>query len=131
MGDFGKGAAAVLVAVILALVLEKQQKDLAVLLTLAVCAMMGARVVSCLEPVVDFLYELEAAGNIQSSFLGILLKAAGIGVTAELAGQICADAGKASMGKALQMLGSAAILSASMPVFRAVLAMVQQILGGL
>lgn len=131
MEDFGKGTAAVLLAVILALVLDKQQKDISALLTMAVCAITGAMVISNLEPVVDFLYDLEAAGDIQSSFLGILLKAAGIGLTAELVGQICADAGKASVGKALQLLGSAAILSLSLPVFRAMLGMIQQILGGL
>lgn len=131
MGEFGKGAAAVLLAVILALVLDKQQKDLGALLTIAVCTMTGLVMVSYLWPVVDFLFELEKAGNIQGGFLGTLLKAVGVGLTAELAGQICADAGKASMGKALQMLGSAAILSISMPVFRAMLSMIQQILGGL
>lgn len=131
MGAFGKGAAAVLLAVILTLVLDEQQKDLGAILTMAVCAMVGMVTVSYLRPVVDFLYELEKAGNIQGSFLGTLLKAVGVGLTAELAGQICADAGKASMGKALQLLGSAAILSLSMPVFRAMLAMTQQVLGGL
>lgn len=131
MGDFGKEAAAVLLAVILALVVDKQQKDLGTLLTMAVCTMTGMLLVSYLEPVVQFLYELEAAGNIQGGFLGILLKAVGVGLTAELAGQICADAGKTSMGKSLQLLGSAAILSLSVPVFRMMLTMIQQILGGL
>ncbi|MDO5399791.1 MAG: stage III sporulation AC/AD family protein [Eubacteriales bacterium] len=131
MEDFWKGTAAVLLAVILALVLDRQQKDLSALLTTAVCALVGAILVSYLEPVVDLLYELEAAGDVRDNFLGSLLKAAGIGLTAELAGQICADAGKASLGKALQMLGSAAILSLSVPVFRSMFAMIQQILGGL
>lgn len=131
MEDFWKGTAAVLLAVILALVLDKQQKDLSVLLTTAVCTMAGMILISYLEPVVDLLYELEAAGDVQGNFLGVLLKAVGIGLTAELAGQICTDAGKASMGRALQMLASAAILSLSVPVLRTMFTMIQQILGAI
>lgn len=55
----------------------------------------------------------------------------GVGVSTELIACICNDAGKASLGKSLQMLGTAVILSLSLPMIRALLTMVRQILGGL
>ena len=131
MGLFWKAAGAVLIAVVLGLSLGKQEKDFAVLLTLAVCCMVMAIAVSYLEPVLDFLRELEALGDLQGDMLGVLLKAVGIGRGAEIAGMVCTDAGNGSLGKQLQMLGSAAILYLSIPIFSALLSLIQEILGEL
>lgn len=121
--------AAVLLAAVLGLTLDRQNKDVSVLLTLAACSMVGVMALSYLRPVLDFLGELESAAGHQENFLGVLLRAAGVGIAAELAGMICTDAGKGSLGKALQMLGSAVILQQSVPVLRALLTMIRQILG--
>lgn len=131
MGYFWKAAAAVLVAVVLGLALDRQGKDFSVLLTMAVCAMVAGAAFLYLEPVLDFLWELEALSELQDGMLGILLKALGIGLVAELGAMICSDGGNASLGKQLQMLGSSVILYLSLPVFRSLLALVQDILGEL
>lgn len=127
MALFWKAAAAVLLAVILGLALDRQ-KDFTVLLTMAVCCMAAMIALSYLEPVLDFLRELEALGDLQGDVLGILLKAVGIGLVSEIAGMVCSDAGNGSLGKTLQMLGSAAILYLSLPVFSALLELVREIL---
>lgn len=129
MDAFGKAAAAVLIAVILALMLDGHAKDFSVILTIAVCAAVGAMAAANLEPVFELLRELESVGGMQGDMLGILLKAVGIGIAGELIGTICADAGKGSLGKSLQLFGSAAILSLSVPMFRALLGAIRQILG--
>ena len=131
MEMFWKAAAAVLIAVVLGLALGKQEKDISVLLTMAVCCMGATIAISYLEPVLDFLRELEALGDLQGDMLGILLKAVGIGLVAEIAGMVCTDAGNGSLGKTLQMLGSAAILYLSLPIFSALLKLIQDILGEL
>ena len=131
MEIFWKAAAAVLIAVVLGLALGKQEKDISVLLTMAVCCMAAVITISYLEPVLDFLRELEAMGDLQGDMLGILLKAVGIGLVAEIAGMVCTDAGNGSLGKTLQMLGSAAILYLSIPIFNALLKLIQDILGEL
>lgn len=131
MDMFWKAAAAVLLALVLSLSLGKQEKDISVLLTLAVCCMVAMTAISYLEPVLDFLRELEALGDLQEDMLGILLKAVGIGLVAEIAGMVCSDAGNGSLGKQLQMLGSAAILYLSIPIFNALLTLIQEILGEL
>lgn len=131
MGYFWKATAAVLVALVLGLALEKQGKDFSVLLTMAACCMAALTAFTYLEPVLDFLWELEAMADLQGDMLGILLKAVGIGLVAELAAVVCADGGNASLGKQLQMLGSAVILYLSLPVFRSLLSLIQDILGEL
>lgn len=129
MALFWKAAAAVLIAVVLELTLGKREKDFGLLLSIAVCCMVGIIAFSYLEPVLDLLRELEALGDLQGDLLGILLKALGIGLVAEVAGMVCSDAGNASLGKTIQMLGGAVILYLSIPVFRSLLELIQRILG--
>lgn len=129
MGIFWKAAAAALITVVLGLALGKQEKDISAILTMAVCSMVTVAAFTYLEPVLDFLRELEAIGDLQADFLGILLKALGIGLVAEIAGMVCMDAGNGSLGKTVQMLGGAVILYLSLPVFRALLELIRQILG--
>ena len=126
-----KAAAAVLLAVILVPAVAKTEKDISVLLTMAVCCLVAAAAFSYLEPVLDLLWELKALGDLSGEMLGILMKAVGIGLVAEIAGMICADAGNGSLGKTLQILASAAILYLSIPLFQAFLTLVQEILGQL
>ena len=128
---FWKGTAAALVATVLALMLSRQEKDLALLLTMAGCTFVLMLVVSFLEPVVSFLKQLQDLGDLNSDMLVILLKAVGIGLVAEIAGLICTDGGNASLGKIVQLLGSAAILWQSVPVLQMLLDLIQRILGGL
>lgn len=127
MEGFWKAAAAVLIAVVLGLSLGRQ-KDISVVLTMAVCCVVCMTAFSYLEPVLDFLRELEALGDLQGDTLGILLKAVGIGLVSQIAGLVCTDAGNGSLGKAIQMLGSAVILYLSLPIFSALLELIREIL---
>ena len=131
MGTFFQAAAAVLVASVVGLCIARQGKEMTSLLTIAVCAMVMLAGVTFLKPVLDFLRELEELGNLNADMVQILFKVVGIGLVSEIAAMLCADAGYTSMGKALQMLGSAVILWLSIPVFQALLELIRQILGGI
>lgn len=127
MALFWKAAAGILIALLLGLSLKNQ--DTGLLLTLAVCVMAIGTALVYLEPVLDFLRELEAWSSFQSDILTILLKALGIGLTAELAAAVCSDAGNSSLCKAVQLLGNVTILYLSLPIFRMMLQLIHQILG--
>lgn len=131
MSEFWKAAAAVLITVILCLAIGKQERDVSALLTMVVSCMTAMIAISYLIPVLDFLRQLEITGNLQEGMLDILLKAIGITLIAELAGKVCADAGYGSLGKGLQMLGNAAVLYLSIPIYKALLNLIQDILGAL
>lgn len=129
MAMFWKAAAAALLSAVLGLALGKQEKDLGALLTMAVCCMITMICLQYLEPVLEFLRELEATANLQGDVLELLLKALGIGLAAEIAGMVCKDAGNASLGKTLETLGAAVILYLSIPLFQSLLELVREILG--
>ena len=119
-----------LIVVILCLTLGKQGKDLGLLLTMAGCCLVLLPAVRYLEPVMDFVRQLEDLGNLDGDLVGILLKAAGIGFLTEICNLVCSDGGNAALGKALQLLGSGVILWLSIPLFQALLDLLQKILGG-
>lgn len=126
---FLKAVAGVLVAVILILALDHLKKEFSVLLVIAVCCMIAGIASTFFAPILDLLRELNGIGQLQEDFLGILLKAAGVALVSEMTGMICTDAGNSSLGKTIQMLGNAVILYLSIPLFRNLLTLIQEILG--
>ncbi len=129
MTQFFQAVAAVLLAVILILVLQKQGKDTALLLALLVCCMIGVLAVSFLQPVMDFFRKLQALGALDETMLRTILKVVGIAMTGEIAGLICSDSGNSALAKMLQFLASAVILWLSLPLFTKLLELVEGILG--
>lgn len=127
---FLQACAGVLLAVILSLTMGSG-KGMATLLTLAVCSMVGLIAMEYLQPVIEFLNTLQNVGGLDSELLKLLLKAAGIGMTTELACLVCNDSGNASMGKAVQILGAAVILWLSLPLLTAFMELLRGILGEL
>lgn len=128
MDIFIKALAGVLITLVLYLVLTKQSKDISALLTVTVCCMITVAAVGYLEPVFDFFDKLETLGQLDSDMLGILLKAVGIGLLAEVTSLICSDAGNTALGKTLQILASSTILWLSVPLFTSLIELVEEIL---
>lgn len=128
---FMKAAGAALIASIVGLALNKQAKDMQILLVIAGCCMVAGIAATYLRPVLNLLQELQELGNLNSELTGILIRAAGIGLISELACMICSDAGNASLGKTVQILGSAVVLYLAIPVFRGLIELIQGVLGGI
>lgn len=128
MSTFFQTCAAVMLALLLIL-MQQNGKEMGTLLSLAVCCMVAVVALSYLRPVLDFLATLEALGNLDGDLVGTLLKAAGIGMLTEIASMVCNDAGNASMGKTVQLLGTAVILWLSLPLFTALMELLRSILG--
>lgn len=129
MDLYWKTAAAVLLAVVMILTLRRQEMGL--LLGMAVCAMAALAAMQYLEPVVELVDSVREFGELDGQLLVILLKAVGIGLLTEIAGMICADSGNSSLGKSLQLLGTAVILWLSIPLFTGLLDLIREILEGL
>ena len=131
MEPFLQASALVLMAVLLSLVLGKTGKETGIMLTMAVCAMVIMLGLSYLRPVLDFLRKLETMGNLNGDMIGILFKVVGISIISEIADMVCTDSGNASLGKTLHTVAVAVILWLSIPLYDALLDLVQRILGEL
>lgn len=129
MSVFLKATAGVLTALIFWLSLNKNTKDLSVLLTLAVSAMILTAAFAFLQPVVDFMRKIVSLGDLDDDLLSVILKVVGVGMIGEICTLICKDAGNESMGKALQIMSAIVVLWISIPVFEKLLSLLDKILG--
>lgn len=130
MSEFWKTTSVILVTVILSLSVGKQERDIAAVLSLAACCIAAVAAVTYLEPVLDFLWEIQLLCNLPEGLTSVLFKAVGIALVAELSATVCSDAGNASLGKILQILGGAVVLSMSIPMFRTLMTLIKEMIGG-
>lgn len=128
MDRFLQVTAAILLSVLVSIVLSKQGKDFAVVLSIAVCSMAVAVLVVYLEPVIAFIGQLQITAGLDPEMVKILLKASGVAVLAEIAALICSDSGNGAMAKMIQLLATAVILYLALPFMQELLNMVQKIL---
>lgn len=128
MDTFLKACAAVMIALVLCLMLNKNAKDISLLLSIVVCTMLALTVASFLEPVLDLFETLEQLGELNGDMIRIIVKSVGIGMIGEIASDICIDAGLSAPGKALRVLAATVILWLSIPLFQTLLELIQEIL---
>ena len=126
-----KAVAVALITAVICLVLAKQGKDTAVLLTVLGCVLILGTAMGYLNTVLQFFDTLERTVGLDGDHFQILLKVVGIGMVGEMASMVCADAGNAALGKALQILGSILTLCLSLPLFQGLLELIGCILEGL
>lgn len=69
--------------------------------------------------------------TVDSDLIGILIKSVGIGILTEITVLVCSDAGHTSMGKALQIMATGAILWVCLPLFNSLLDLLENILNTL
>ncbi len=131
MDRFYVAVAGALLTAILAVVVRRHNGEIGVLLALCGCCLLSVLAVGFLSPILDFLRKLQHLGALSGEMLTILLKVTGIAFTAEIASNVCTDAGNSALAKSLQMLSAAAILYCSLPMFQALLDLVERILGGI
>lgn len=131
MRDFWNTTALILLTVVLSLSLEKTEPDISAVLAMVSLCIAACAAVTILEPVLDYLVELQRVFDLPEGLVSVLLKAVGIALVAELSASICTDAGSASLGKMLQILGGAVVLSLSVPMFRTLMTIIKEMIGGL
>ena len=131
MSEFLKIVSLVLLTVVLGLSVGKTEKDISAVLGMVSLCIAACAAVTVLEPVLDYLEALRRVFNLPDELVSTLLKAVGIALTAELSAAVCTDAGSASLGKILQILGGAVVLSLSIPMFRTLMTIIKEMTGGI
>lgn len=118
-----------MLATVIITLLNKQSKDIAALLSIAVVGMILLCSVRTMQSIISFLTELEKTAGLDPEMMKIMLKIVGIAITAQLSALICSDNGNGAFGKAIQIYASVMILWQSLPLLRSFLELLQKILG--
>lgn len=129
MSTFIKVIAGALICLIMYLILNKQNKDISLLLTIAACCMILISSITYLQPIIDFFVRLENLGGLNPDIVKILFQCVGIGVLSEISSMVCCDAGNTSLAKSIQMVAITVIIYLSLPLFSGMLDIVTGILG--
>lgn len=119
-----------LLAVIFANLLRKNSKELAILLTLAACALIGVLLIRIAQPVIDFMEQLRNIAGLDKALMEPLLKTIGIGLLTQLCANVCQDAQESAIGKMIEICGSVLALYTAIPLLEAVLKMMEGLISG-
>lgn len=129
MDNFLKAAALVLVVLILCLNVARQNKEISVLLILAASSILFCFAASSyIQPILEFMEQMQALGKLDTQLTRILLQATGVGLVSEIVNLICSDAGYAALGKTLKIISVCVILWLSLPLLSSLLELIDSIL---
>ena len=129
METFWKAIAVIILTVILGVTLGKTEKDISVVLSVAACSIIMIIAMQYLEEVIAFLWQLSSKESEQIPSIKIILKITGVALVTELTTLVSSDAGNSSLGKAVDILGNAAILNLALPLFETFLTILQELMG--
>ena len=130
MDDYLKIAGVCLCAALLSSALDRRDRALAVGLGLLACAVALIAVLRSIRPVAQFLEELSSLSGLGGSYLQPLLKAVGVGVVTQLGCAVCCEGGQETLAKTVELCGVCAALLLILPLLRAGLELIRQMMGG-
>lgn len=118
-----------LVAVILAVQLKTVKAEYGVYLVLGAGLVIFFYGLSKLETVLETLKRIQSYIQIDTMYLGTMMKMIGITYIAEFASGICKDAGYSSLGGQIEIFGKLSILAVSMPILLALMETLKTFMG--
>lgn len=112
-----KYCGAALCALIGVIILKGQKSEFSTFVSLAASVILLGAAVSAFLPVTEFVFEaIDTSGF--GEYLTTLTKALGITLAVQLSADVCRDAGEASLGAKLELVGKAEILVLCLPLIR-------------
>ena len=118
------------IACVLITTVKQQRADIALLLSIAAGTVLLAFILSDLKDTVESLYDMFGSlGDYTHEMLAVL-KALGVCLVAQLASDVCRDAGQASVASKVELGGRIAALSLMLPLLSSVLQLSSQIING-
>lgn len=106
-----------IITALLALSLRGQRPEFAMLLSLGCGVFVLLNLLGQMNGILSGLERVMAGLSGQSDLTGIILKALGICIVAELGSQCCRDAGEAAIAAKVELAAKTALVLMCMPVF--------------
>lgn len=115
------------IGVCAALIMRAAKSELAIPVGVITCVIILVSAISSMYPIVAFAEGLSRE-NSYSLYFSAVLKALGIGITAQTAADICRDSGEGAVASKLEFAAKVGILLLGLPVVREILSLTQKIL---
>ena len=115
-------------AALLALVVRRGSPECALLLTLAAAAVVLLSLAESLETLGEFLGRLVEESGLSRELFIPLYKTVGIALVVKIGGNLCRDAGESALSSVVETAGAVCALLAALPLLRAVLALLLELM---
>ena len=130
MTHFIQALIVAVIGVILGAVIKKTHREMALLLSIAGCVVIGIFLFRLIDPLLDFFLRLRNLAGLDKNILSPVLKSVGIGLLTQITSKICTDAGENAVGSLVELCGSVLTLYVAIPLMEAVLELVEGMGGG-
>ena len=118
-----------MVGALLTLVVRRGSPEQALLLVLGCVVLVLLSLIGTIEELLAFLTELGERSGVARELFVPLYKTVGIALIVKLGGEVCRDAGEAALGAAIETAGAICALLIALPLLRAVLSMLLELMG--
>lgn len=116
------------VGALLALVLKKGSPETALLLTLAAAVVTLLFLGGTVRELTAFLEELGKRSGVSAGLFVPLYKTVGIALVVKVGSSLCRDAGESALGAVVETAGAVCALLVSLPLLRAVLSLLMELM---
>jgi len=110
-----------LIAVILILIVKEQNKSIGMLISLVASITVLLYVVTNVQDIFEILETLSNKAQVESKYLILVLKVAGISYLVEFGKNVCSDSGESALGTKLELAGKVTIVTLTIPILSEVL----------
>ena len=121
-------AAAAVAAALCAVVVKQHAREVGAVLALAAGALLLGAALGAIEEVRALADELGELIGLSPAVLAPVLKTVGIAILTRIAAELCRDAGEGGIAAAAETAGAAAAVLAALPLLRAVLSTITDLL---
>ena len=104
-----------LCAVLFAALVQKTNKEYALLISLGSAAVLLLFLLERAGPVLQQVEDLAASGPLEGEAVGLMLRAVGITVVGQVVARLCKDAGESALAYTVELAARAAVLAAALP----------------
>lgn len=104
-----------LCAVLFAALVQKTNKEYALLISLGTAAVLLLFLLERAGPVLQQVEDLAASGPLEGEAVGLMLRAVGITVVGQVVARLCKDAGESALAYTVDLAARAAVLAAALP----------------
>lgn len=118
------------IAALLATTIKSSSKELALVLSLAACAIMLIPGMRMLEGMKGLMDTLQEESGLERAVFTPMIRVCAIGLISQMAAYFCQDAGENTIAKVIELCGSIAALCAAKPIIDLVLELLRGFLGG-
>ena len=104
-----------LCAVLFAALVQKTNKEYALLISLGTAAVLLLFLLERAGPVLQQVEDLAASGPLEGEAVGLMLRAVGITAVGQVVARLCKDAGESALAYTVELAARAAVLAAALP----------------